>query len=282
MHSFHSSSKVAMMHPHPMPVGKGWLETFSGYQHQKHNIILNNLFFDKKQASGLQIREQLQNNPMVDAFLSMFSSVAFLLDISSNTYVYLSSNIETMVGYTSTELQQIELTSNAALTHEEDSPYMLSLTTQLFKHLKKLPLQKLGDYTLNREFRLIRKDGSSIGMLEQSKVIETGKKGEVLSIFGQLTDVSNLRKKQGPAAYISSTFNEEIIDFSLKKSHSIFSNRELQVMELLSKGLSSKQIAGMLCISPYTVGKHRQKMLAKTQSKNSSELIHFAEHHQLV
>lgn len=282
MHSFHASPKTTISPPFPVLRKKSLLEDFSCHPRQNDGKVLLSLVFDQKQADGLKLKSLLQQNPVVDAFLSLYSSVTFLLDVKSNTYLYLSANIDAMLGYSASDLQKSELTANAVLIHAEDSFQIDLFTTKLFKRLKKIPLQKLSDYTLHREYRLLRKDGSSIGLLEQSKVVESNSSGEVITLFGQLTDVSILKKKHGPAAYLTSTGNQEVIDFTPKKSSAILSNRELQVMELLSKGLSSKQIAHMLSISYYTVGKHRQKMLAKTHSKNSSELIHFAEHNQLV
>lgn len=49
--------------------------------------------------------------------------------------------------------------------------------------------------------------------------------------------------------------------------------REREVLDLLSRGLSSKEIAEQLFISPHTVEYHRRQMLRKTESKNIAELI---------
>lgn len=49
--------------------------------------------------------------------------------------------------------------------------------------------------------------------------------------------------------------------------------RELEVLELLSRGLSSRAIAERLFISVHTVEYHRRQMLKKTDSKNIAELV---------
>jgi DNA-binding CsgD family transcriptional regulator len=46
--------------------------------------------------------------------------------------------------------------------------------------------------------------------------------------------------------------------------------------------MSSKQIAAEMSISMNTVSNHRKNMLAKTESKTSSELIKYALKHGLV
>lgn len=49
--------------------------------------------------------------------------------------------------------------------------------------------------------------------------------------------------------------------------------RELQILELLSRGFSSVEIAEHLFISRNTVDFHRRQLLKKTESKNIAELI---------
>lgn len=49
--------------------------------------------------------------------------------------------------------------------------------------------------------------------------------------------------------------------------------RELEVLDLLSRGFSNREIAEKLFISPHTVEYHRRLLLKKTESKNIAELI---------
>jgi len=55
-----------------------------------------------------------------------------------------------------------------------------------------------------------------------------------------------------------------------------FSTRELELLKLLCKGLSSKEIAGMLNLSQLTVDAYRKQMLQKAKCKNVAELTAFA------
>ena len=49
--------------------------------------------------------------------------------------------------------------------------------------------------------------------------------------------------------------------------------RELEVLDLLSRGYNSKAIAEQLFTSPKTVEFHRRQLLKKTESRNIAELI---------
>lgn len=54
------------------------------------------------------------------------------------------------------------------------------------------------------------------------------------------------------------------------------SNRELEVFEMIGQGLSTKQIARKLHLSPKTVETHREKIKSKLNLANSTELSHRA------
>jgi DNA-binding NarL/FixJ family response regulator len=54
------------------------------------------------------------------------------------------------------------------------------------------------------------------------------------------------------------------------------SNRELEVFEMIGEGLTTKQIAKKLHLSPKTVETHREKIKTKLNVANSTELSHRA------
>src|SRR5690606_21255073 len=78
--------------------------------------------------------------------------------------------------------------------------------------------------------------------------------------------------------------NGRVNELVFKKIHPIYeiertqflSKRELEILKFISKGLSSKQIAGRMSLSINTVNNHRKNMLAKIGCKSSSELMNYA------
>jgi DNA-binding NarL/FixJ family response regulator len=66
------------------------------------------------------------------------------------------------------------------------------------------------------------------------------------------------------------------IENTLRNKAEIFSQREREVLELLAKGRSSKEIADALFITERTVESHRKNMIEKGQVKNTVELIAYA------
>ncbi|MBL7852517.1 MAG: helix-turn-helix transcriptional regulator [Cyclobacteriaceae bacterium] len=58
--------------------------------------------------------------------------------------------------------------------------------------------------------------------------------------------------------------------------------QEKRVLELVSQGLSSIEIAQALGVSAYTVDSHRKNLLMKMEAKNSADLIRKAFHFQML
>ncbi len=61
-----------------------------------------------------------------------------------------------------------------------------------------------------------------------------------------------------------------------KPSQIKLSDREIEVIKLLSDGQSSKEIANKLFISPRTVESHKANILEKLELKNNIEIVKFA------
>ncbi|HEY9009008.1 response regulator transcription factor [Ohtaekwangia sp.] len=66
------------------------------------------------------------------------------------------------------------------------------------------------------------------------------------------------------------------IEDTLKSKKEFFSKREREILELMAKGYSNRDIAETLFITEKTVESHRKNMVDKAKMKNSVELIAFA------
>ena len=75
--------------------------------------------------------------------------------------------------------------------------------------------------------------------------------------------------------YFSPEISEKMINFMSAQSVSenVLSNKETEVLELISKGLTTKEIAAKLFVSSRTIETHRTNILKKFEVKNTAELI---------
>lgn len=68
----------------------------------------------------------------------------------------------------------------------------------------------------------------------------------------------------------------------LKEPDSALSDREVEILLLISEGLSNQEIGDRLFISKRTVEKHRANILDKTNCRNAAGLIMYAIKNQLI
>lgn len=83
-------------------------------------------------------------------------------------------------------------------------------------------------------------------------------------------------------------FNSEISQLMIGnmalegESHKKLSDREMEVLELVSEGCTTKDIADQLFVSARTVDTHRVNMMKKLGVQNTAELIKKAAHLKLI
>ena len=58
--------------------------------------------------------------------------------------------------------------------------------------------------------------------------------------------------------------------------------REIEIIEKISEGLCSKEIANVLYISVRTVETHRRNILSKLNLKNTAEMVRYALENKIV
>ncbi|WP_370477397.1 response regulator [Tamlana flava] len=75
--------------------------------------------------------------------------------------------------------------------------------------------------------------------------------------------------------YFSPKISEKMINFmsDQRVSENILSNKEREVLSLISQGLTTKEIATKLFVSTRTIETHRANILKKLDVKNTAELI---------
>jgi DNA-binding NarL/FixJ family response regulator len=84
--------------------------------------------------------------------------------------------------------------------------------------------------------------------------------------------------------YFSAEISEKMINFLSTQSISenVLSNKETEVLGLISKGLTTNEIAAKLFVSSRTIETHRANILKKLEVKNTAELIKKATEMNLI
>lgn len=119
--------------------------------------------------------------------------------------------------------------------------------------------------------------------------LEAGAAGYVVKGAGSEELVAAIKLVHAGEMYISPSMIRPLVDHFLNNNQTTLprhleqlTNRELEVMHLLAKGLTNREIAAQLFISPNTVQTHRSHIMEKLNLNNRADLVRYAVQHNLL
>jgi len=121
------------------------------------------------------------------------------------------------------------------------------------------------------------------------KVLEAGINGYLLKNTEKVNLLNAIRTIANGQQVFSEPISTLITQCFLKNSSEAetqiceeITEREQEILQLIVKGLTSKEIAQKLFISPRTVDTHRANLMQKLELNNIAELVRYAIKHDLV
>jgi len=115
-----------------------------------------------------------------------------------------------------------------------------------------------------------------------------GAAGYVLKRSGRREMLNAIRQVHEQGVFLPNNVAQEVLqDYSqagrtVEEDEQHLTDRERQVLQLIVRGRSNKEIALELGISPKTVSVHRTNLMSKLNVQNTVELIRFATNHPLL
>jgi len=115
------------------------------------------------------------------------------------------------------------------------------------------------------------------------RALKAGARGYVMKAEAMESIVAALHRIAAGKNYVSPSFSERLIfraiqsiDEGMGSPVDVLSDRELEVLEKLGKGMSTRDIADTLHLSPKTVETHRAHIKEKLNLKDGNALVRFA------
>ncbi len=192
----------------------------------------------------------------------------FAVDVYRGVYDYVSENFVELFGVWPETVEE--------LVHPDDRARLTDLQIRHAKFIYSLPPEERNDYRTIYQVRMRGAGGKYINIVSRQQVIETDRNGKVWIVMGMMelapdqtpTDkvkcsVLNLRTGQFFNPYASSP------EWALTE-------RELEILSLIGRGLLSKEIAARLAVSKHTIDNHRKHILAKLEADNAIEALNTA------
>lgn len=108
-----------------------------------------------------------------------------------------------------------------------------------------------------------------------AKCAKMGAYGYLLKNTDEAELILAIRTVSNGKKYFSAEISEKMINFMATQSISenVLSNKETEVLGLIAKGFTTKEIAAKLFVSSRTIETHRANILKKLEVKNTAELI---------
>lgn len=135
---------------------------------------------------------------------------------------------------------------------------------------KKFPELKILVLSMHDESELLR------------DVIKTGVNGYVLKSNSREELVKAIRNVIMGEHYVSPDVSLKLMEQDQRKNSSVLTEREIEIVKLISKEYSNKQIADALFISERTVESHRKNIFRKSETHTVVGLIKYAMQHKLL
>ncbi len=226
--------------------------------------------------------------------ISRFAPATFLLDYSTKKYLYVEETCFNVLGYSAEWFLETGLEEYLSKWHPADFNVINNKIFQdNLSFLQKLCLEEYSDYIFSYNYRFRNPKGEYITVLQRFSYVPHSFTTQPAGIVGVTFDISHYKNDTSIVHTIEkviTTADGIINELMYKKIHPVyeegnrklFSSREIETLQFLAKGLSSKQIASELHLSINTVNNHRRNMLNKMECKSSSELVNYAAKHGLL
>ena len=204
-------------------------------------------------------------------------SIVLVFDCYTNKFVFVSDNIPKLYGLDSRRLFIHGHQPVIEVIHPDDIDYGLLVRKKIYSILRSFSNEEKRNYKAIHEMRIRNIRGEYIRIIEQEQVLELDKSGNIWLMLSVIdVDASHESEITKSHLYNFKTGEQIFIDLSDTLDEPL-TNRELEVLRFMKKGLLSKEIAETLKVSINTVNSHRQNILQKLKANNSIEAVNFAQ-----
>jgi DNA-binding CsgD family transcriptional regulator len=247
-------------------------ELFSEY-----NELLNKQVFNPSELDYSILDYHI---PLLESLDVVESGCISVFDLYQKKHVYYSRKYESLLGWDSGKAAN-DISYTNSLIHPEDLIPLFKAGIYYISLGFSLPDKTQSKYYKTLfEYRVKGKHGSWVRIIEQQVPIEFDKSGNVWLALSML-DLSPDNDIQAPfKGRLINQQTGELYAFPPEEEPAgnqsgRLTTREKEILQLIAKGLISKEIADKLYISVNTVNTHRQRIIEKLNVSNTYEAIRY-------
>ena len=201
------------------------------------------------------------------------TSIVAVFDYFKKNLFYISDRFFRIFGFDKNDIMNLEHKYGRSLIHPDDA-FVNEAGAISLEYIGKQEGNNKKNYRFTGDFRMRNNDGQWMRITLQDLILETDKKGNPwlnLKLFDFSPE--NDLEKSASCSLRNMESGEVIFSFDSNSFIKKISLREKEVLDLMSGGYRSKEIADKLYISVNTVNIHRKNIIEKLGVSNSSEAI---------
>lgn len=219
--------------------------------------------------------QKISFDDLTNSIISTGPFSFYIIDFFDMSLSHISPSVYEIHGFYPETLNFNEILN---AIHPEDIDFVVKAEAFLTKFFsEKVGREKLLNYKISYSHRGRLKNGEYALFNHQALMLtmdENGGYGKSLNIHTRIDHLSNFNTYKisliglnGEPSFMNLSLDDE------NPESRKFSRREIDIIKLISNGLSNAEIAEKLFISTLTVKKHRNNILAKSDSKNTAQLV---------
>ncbi|MBB6460247.1 LuxR C-terminal-related transcriptional regulator [Flammeovirga kamogawensis] len=202
------------------------------------------------------------------------SSCITIFDFTKREHVFVSDNFAPLLGWDIDQAFGKAENYIDKKVHPEDIAKLEKMSFFFINIFNEFDdKEEVKNYKYLTEYRIKNSQDKYVWVTEQHTVVELTDQNEMWLVLGILDLSPSNHQHKTCNALLTNIKTGDVTIFPEEKPSIILSKREIQVLEEISKGYVSKQIADRLNISINTVNTHRQKIIDKMEVNNTTEAV---------
>lgn len=233
---------------------------------------------------NLQIADRTTSNAPIINFDEIVSSVFstgdsyyYVIDLPDMSISRLSSGFKEAHCIVPENINHIN--DILVLVHPDDMDFVSKAEENVLSFYTTIEPEKPLKYKASFNFRFKMADGTYRLYNHQSLILTLDENGNFIKALNIHTDISHITSQNNYKYSLiglmgePSFLNLDVLEQNkIQCIEKIFTKREMEILRLITKGLTSKAIAQMLYISVDTVKTHRKNILIKANCMNCAQL----------
>jgi DNA-binding CsgD family transcriptional regulator len=190
----------------------------------------------------------------------------FIFDTYSNDVIYMSKSFVDITGY---EIPK-SMYEVIPRIHPDDVDYCIECERKIILFLNDLFFEDNFRFNTVYSYRIKTNFGHYIFIKQYYQALEVDEKGFMSkSIVYHEVMPANYKRSENDFVVMDLLKNRPVVSNNIYN----LSKRELEIIDFISEGLSTKEISEKIAISEHTIRTHRKNILQKTNTNSFIELI---------